>query len=115
MPIDQFRRADVGREEDRELVADQLAAAAREDGRPVGETCPVLLASVGRGSSDATGDFAEDLGAAATDWIGRSGGEGNRLKEGEWNGKVSENRLQRSTWGFFHIGRRPNRPLPVPS
>src|SRR6266849_4541402 len=52
-------------EEDRELVADQLAAAAGEDGRAVGETCALLLASVGRGPSDAPsfrGDFAEDLG-----------------------------------------------------
>ncbi len=33
---------------DRELVADQLAAAASEDGRTVGETRAVLLAPVGR-------------------------------------------------------------------
>ena len=37
----------------RELVADQLAAAAGEDGWTVGETCPLLLAAVGGESSDA--------------------------------------------------------------
>src|ERR1019366_9711641 len=42
-------------EEDRELVADQLAAAAGEDGRAVGETCAVLLAAVGRRGSEAAG------------------------------------------------------------
>ena len=65
-------------EEDRELVADQLAATVGEDGRAVGETCAVLLASVGRGPSDAAavwGNFAEGLGAAPTDWIGRGGGK----------------------------------------
>jgi len=40
-------------EEDRELVADQLAAATGEDGRAVGETCPLLLAPVCRKTSDA--------------------------------------------------------------
>ena len=62
--------------EDRELVADQLAAAAGKDGRPVGEACPVLRAPVGRGPSDAAGvrgDFAEDLGAAFTGGV-RAGG-----------------------------------------
>jgi hypothetical protein len=106
-------------EQNRELVADQLAAAAGEDGRAVGETCTVLLAPVGLGPFDAAGvrgDFAEDLGAAAVDWIGRGGGEGNRLKEGGWDGKVSETSLGTKVLGlFFHTGRRPICPLPVPS
>ena len=38
----------------RELVADQLAAAAGEDGRTAGETCPLLLAVVGGEPSDET-------------------------------------------------------------
>ena len=53
---------------------DQLAAAACEDGRAVGETCPVLLAPAGRRASDAAGvrgDSAADLGAAVT--VGVSG------------------------------------------
>src|SRR5262249_15892058 len=33
-------------EENRPLVADELAATVGEDGRAVGETCPVLLAPV---------------------------------------------------------------------
>src|ERR1700674_3433948 len=56
-------------EEDWSLVADELATAAGEDGRAVGETCPVLLAPVGRGPSDAPGvrgDSAADLGDAIT-------------------------------------------------
>ena len=40
-------------EEDRQLVADELAAAAREDGRAVGEACPLLLVDAGREPSDA--------------------------------------------------------------
>ena len=31
---------------DRELVADEFAAAAGEDGRTAGEACPVLLVAV---------------------------------------------------------------------
>ena len=37
---------------DRQLVADQLAAAAGEDGGTAGETCPLLLALAGREPSD---------------------------------------------------------------
>jgi len=39
-------------EEDRELVADQLAAAAGEDWRQAGQARPVLLASAGRKPPD---------------------------------------------------------------
>src|SRR2546426_11387554 len=39
-------------EEDRELVADELAAAAGEDGRSAGETCALLLAFAGRRTSE---------------------------------------------------------------
>lgn len=38
-------------EEDRELVADQFAATAGEDGREAGQARPVLLADAGRESS----------------------------------------------------------------
>src|SRR5713226_3163999 len=54
--------------EDWELVADELAAAAGEDGRSAGETCALLLAAVGRGASDseAVRHHAEnDRGVAA--------------------------------------------------
>ena len=38
--------AHVAAEENRPLVAEELAATVCEDGRAVGETCPVLLAPV---------------------------------------------------------------------
>jgi hypothetical protein len=38
---------------DRQLVLDESPAAAGEDRREAGETCPLLLAIVGRESSDA--------------------------------------------------------------
>ena len=38
--------------EDRELVFDESPAAAGEDGRKVGETCPLLLATFGRRTSE---------------------------------------------------------------
>ena len=40
-------------QEDRELVADELTAAAGEDRRTAGETCPLLLAALGGEPSDA--------------------------------------------------------------
>src|SRR5437899_1547793 len=55
-------------EEDWELVADELAAAAGEDGRPAGETCALLLAFAGRrtSESEAVRQHAEnDRGVAA--------------------------------------------------
>ena len=39
--------------EDWELVVDEFAAAAGEDGRKVGEACPLLLVAPGREPSDA--------------------------------------------------------------
>jgi len=38
----------------REVLADKFAATSGEDGRAAGETCTLLLASPGRGTSDAT-------------------------------------------------------------
>src|ERR1019366_657105 len=38
----------------RELVVDEFAATAGEDGRPAGETCPLLLVAVGGEPSDKT-------------------------------------------------------------
>ena len=79
-------------EEDRELVADQLTATVGEDRRQADLARPVLLASVGRGPSDAAGvrgDSAADLGAAVTGGVragglpGRKGSE--EKKEGRWS------------------------------
>src|SRR5208283_636685 len=50
----QFVAAPGVAQANRELVADQLAAAAGEDGRTAGETCPLLLAVVGGEPSDET-------------------------------------------------------------
>src|SRR5260370_34163253 len=55
-------------EEDWELVADELAAAAGEDGWSAGETCALLLAVAGRRTfeSEAVRQHAEnDRGVAA--------------------------------------------------
>ncbi len=38
-------------QENRRLVADELAAAAGENRRPAGQACPLLLAPAGRGAS----------------------------------------------------------------
>src|ERR1035437_904584 len=57
---------------DRELVADQLAAAAGEDGRTAGETCPLLLALAGGEPSDEAAVWeygAADRGAVASGGI----------------------------------------------
>ena len=95
-------------EEDRSLVADQLATAAGEDGRAVGEARPVLLAAVSGRSSDAAGvrgDSAEDLGAAPADWIG-TGRRGRKPTEGRrWDGEVSEKSLAMRLADFFRTGR----------
>src|SRR5713101_3978467 len=59
---------DSAAEEDWELVADELAAAAREDRRSAGETCALLLAFAGRRTSESEGvrQHAEnDRGVAA--------------------------------------------------
>src|ERR1022692_2190828 len=91
-------------EEDRDRAADQLAAAAGKDGRAVSETCPVLLALVGRGPSDAAGvrgDSAADLGAAVTGGV-RAGGlpgrkNGEEKKEGWWScPRIAPKRAQAS-------------------
>ena len=49
----QFVAAAGAAEENRPLVAHQLAAAAGEDGRPAGEACSLLLTALGREPSDA--------------------------------------------------------------
>ena len=68
----------------RELVADELAAAADEDGWTAGEACPLLLASAGGEPSDeaALREYgAAGRGATDTDGIGDRGpiGSGIRL------------------------------------
>ena len=106
-------------QKDRSLVADQLATEVGEDGRALSEACALPLAAVGGRSSDAAGvrgDFADDLGSAPTDWIGRGGREGNRWKEGGWDGEVSEKSLAMKPLRPFFVpeGGRAG-PFPRPS
>ena len=55
-------------EEDQQLVADEFAAAAGENGRTAGETCAILLAFAGRRALEPEAvqqHAANDLGTAA--------------------------------------------------
>lgn len=59
-------------EEDRELVADQFAGSADEDGRETDQACAVLLADGGREPSDAAvvrEDDPSDQRAGGGDWV----------------------------------------------
>ena len=59
-------------EEDWQLVADELAAAASENGRTVGQARPRLLTAVGRELSEAAavcGDGAKDCHLAGGDGV----------------------------------------------
>jgi hypothetical protein len=63
-------------EGNRNVVVDQLAAATGEDRRPVGKSCLLLLAVVGREPSDAAlvrKHAAADSGFAAARWVSSAG------------------------------------------
>ena len=78
-------------EEDREVVADQFAAAA-------GEACPILLASVGGEPSDAPPlrvDGTADRVAAPASGIGQTAERADLSDERATDGKVSERSVQR--------------------
>src|ERR1039458_2698265 len=63
-------------ERDSELVSDQFAATAGEDRRTAGQTCALLLATLGGRTSDAAalrGDAGSDRATAGTDGIDRRG------------------------------------------
>jgi len=82
----------VTRAEDQELIADELAAAVGQDGRAAGETCPLLLAAVGRGASDSEAvrkDAENDRGAAAAGRVANQ--ERQRIERSEviQSGRVS--------------------------
>ena len=77
--------------EDRELVFDESPAAAGEDGREAGETCPLLLAAFGRESSDAAAvrsDGAADRGVAATGWLKSGGGREELSNDCMWTRQI---------------------------
>src|SRR5260370_41146256 len=63
-------------EEDRELVSDQFAAAAGEEGRQAGQACSVLLADAGREPSHAAVVRAEGPANRSAGGGGWGGGGG---------------------------------------
>src|SRR5271165_1391506 len=68
----EFVAADGVAQANRELVANELAATAGEDGRTAGETCPLLLALAGGEPSDEAALWeygAADRGAVASGGI----------------------------------------------
>src|ERR1019366_7964183 len=54
LQLGQFMAAAGVAQANRELVVDESAATAGEDGRTAGKTCPLLLATVGGEPSDET-------------------------------------------------------------
>jgi hypothetical protein len=80
-------------EENRPLVAHQLAAAAGEDGRPAGETRALLLAFAGRGApeSEAVREHVEDdCGAAPGGWLWNAERQGTSAPKSSSGGKCQE-------------------------
>jgi len=68
----------------RELVADQLAAAASEDRRTAGQTCALLLAIAGGRTPDARAvrsDAGSDRAAAASGKLRAGNRNTNRIAE----------------------------------
>ena len=85
--------ADGAAEENRPLVADELAATAGEDRRQAGQARPVLLAAAGRGPSDAAGvqrDSAADLDAALAGGVSPGGYRTGRSDDEEKQGGMVE-------------------------
>src|ERR1035437_7045784 len=79
--------------EDWQLVFDELAAAVGEDGRTAGETCPVLLAMVGREPSDAAAvcqHVGTDSWAVASVGIAEAAAPKNTILLSPRNGEVSQ-------------------------
>jgi len=88
-----FNRQSVGIE----LVSDEPAAAAGEDGRTARETRAVLLASAGREPSDAAAVWkhgAEDRGAAPAERIGRGGRASKQVVGRKGTERCVRNRLK---------------------
>jgi hypothetical protein len=110
--LGQFMAAAGVAQGNRELVADELAAAAGKHRRPVGQVRPLLLAAVSREPSNkafvwkhgsADRGAADGIGAAAAKQIGR-----NREKEGQ----EFEKSLQNEAFSGFPLpGRGGTRPL----
>jgi len=86
-------------QEDRQLVLDQLAAAAGEDGRSIGQARTVLMAALGGESSDATvvwGHAGQDGSATIASGLGEPPpGPDFKRRAGRWEGKVSEESVER--------------------
>ena len=87
------------------MVVDQLAAAAREDRRPVGKARPLLLAVVGREPSDAAPvrkHAAADSGFAAAGQIGAAARRNQSGRRRGVEGGASEKSLRnQANHGFL--------------
>ena len=95
-------------QENRQLVVDELAAAAGQNWRTFDQACPVLLVAPGGESSDAAavrGHGAPDRGVIATGGLESSGWHEEtrrRLKVGD--GEVSAQSLgKRVFWAFPYV------------
>ncbi len=96
-------------EEDRQLVADQLAATPSEDGRPAGEACALLLAAAGREPFDAAtlrGHGTADRLAVHANGVGERPTERISVTREAGVGKVSEGRVEGGPVSSFGILRR---------
>jgi len=89
--------------EDRQLVLNHLAAATGDDGRSAGEARPLLLAAVGRRTSDAApvrSDGVADDGVARASGVGEAptvtdfSDEARGEKEECWRHRSKERQLQ---------------------
>ena len=88
----------------RQLVLDELTASTGENGRTAGETCPLLLAAVGREPSDAAAvcQYAgEDRWTAASVGIAQAAAPKKTISISLGNGELSEKLvLEAGAMGF---------------
>ena len=91
---------------DRELVADEFAATAGEDGRTACETCPLLLAAIGGEPSDETvvWQYAQaDRRAVASGGIAGAVGAGKSIQSQEGTEECltkPDGKVAASSWGL---------------
>ena len=93
-------------EEDRQLVADQFAAAAGEDGRPVGQARAVLLADAGGERTDAAvvwGDGAKDCRLAGGDWLERGCWRSKSQPKSGRDGEVCMEVAEKMRLAYFSV------------
>jgi hypothetical protein len=103
---------------DREMVADQLAAAVGEDRRTAHQTCALLLVAAGGASPDPAAlcrHAGEDRGAAVASGIsGPRNGVGFGDAEGRGRDRCVRILPKNSGFGCFGAKARQNRPVEAP-